>query len=174
MKAVILFLLTGAAYASGDGHAGPSTLIPAAVNLIILFGAIIYFTKDTIVGFFNDKSVSVQNMIESASVKAKEAKLMMEVQQKKINGADSEIESLGKDVEDMLSTFDSNYSKEVSERIQNLKEDAAQKIEAEKNELLDELNSNLLDEVISKTKTMLNNDSSLSSEATKKIIEGIK
>jgi F0F1-type ATP synthase membrane subunit b/b' len=174
VKVVILFLLTGAAYASGDGHAGPSTLIPAAVNLLILFGAITYFTKDIIIGFFNDKSVSIQNMIQSASVKAKEAKLMMEVQQKKINGADAEIETLGKDVEDMLSSFDSDYSKEVTERIQNLKEDAGQKIEAEKNELLDELNSKLLDEVISKTKVMLKNDSGLSSEATKRIIEGVK
>jgi F0F1-type ATP synthase membrane subunit b/b' len=174
VKAVILFLLTGAAYAAGDGHAGPSSLIPAAVNLIILFGAITYFTKDTIVGFFNDKSKSTQDMIERASVKAKEAKLMMEVQQKKINGADAEIQSLGKDVEDVLTSFDSNYSKEVSERIQNLKEDAGQKIEAEKNELLNELNSNLLDEVLSKTKMSLRNDKSLNADATKRIIEGIK
>ena len=64
--------------------------------------------------------------------------------------------------------------KEVIDRIQNLKEDAGQKIESEKNGLMEELNSHLLDDVISKTKAMLKNDKNLNDEATKRIIEGVK
>lgn len=174
MKVLILLVMSGSAYAAGDGHGSPWDLIPAAVNVSILFGFLIYKLKTPAREFFNNKSTSVSEMIERASVKAKEAQMMMEMQNKKIQGADEEISKLEKEAEEQIAIYKSTYETEVQDRIKNMKEDAGVKIEAEKKELLDELNSNLLAEVIAKTKNTLKTNNALAESATKNIIEGIK
>jgi F0F1-type ATP synthase membrane subunit b/b' len=175
MKILILLAMSGSAYASGDGHhASAWDLIPAAVNVSLLFGFLIYKLKTPATEFFKNKSSSVSEMIERAAVKAKEAKMMMEMQNKKMQGAGEEVTKLEKEADDQIASFKKNYEVEVQDRIKNMKEDAGQKIEAEKKELLDELNSNLLAEVIAKTKKTLKSNSSLGESATKSIIQGIK
>ena len=174
MKILLMLVMSGSAFAAGDGHGGPMDLIAPAVNLSILLGFLAYKLKGPASNFFSGKSASVSEMMERASVKAKEAEMMMQMQSKKMEGANEEISKIESDVDSEISKFKTAYESEVQERIRKMKEEAGLKIEAEKKELLDELNSTLLDQVIAKTKATLKNDNTLNENATKGIVEGIK
>ena len=174
MKFLLLSLIfsSTSAFAEGSGHAGD--LIPAAFNVLLLVGLIIYFTKDTLKAHFAKKSADTKEVIERAASKAKEAAMMMEMQQKKMNSLDSEIQSMEGDVDSELSLFEADYKNSLATRVANLKTDAGQKIEAERKGLLDDLNSTLLDQVIAKSKAMIKAEPTLSSDAAKNMIQGLK
>lgn len=173
MKSVLLLVLilfSGVAFAGGTG---PGSLVAPAVNVTILVCALIYFLKTPAKAFFSNKSSSVSEMLERASSKAKEAEMMMEVQRKKAESSEQEIKKLEAEHADMINSFDKNYQKEVEERIVKMKEDANQKIESERKELVEELNANLLDLVVAKAKNQIKNNPTMAETATKNIIEGL-
>ncbi len=170
LVALITVAISGAAFAAGTG---PGSLIAPATNVLLLLGALIYFLRKPAKEFFASKSSSIHEMLERASSKAKEAEAMMEIQRKKTSGADEEIKNLEMESQAVIKTFEAKYKTGIEQRIVLMKEDAGMKIEAEKKELLDELNSNLLDLVISKVKIQIKADAKLTSGATKNIIEGL-
>lgn len=174
MKFIFALLLSGTAFAAGDGHGGgPETLISSAVNLGLLLTFLVWKLKGPMSSFFATKSEETREMIERAASKAKEAQVMLETQKKKSEGADAEISKMETEANDLLAKFESDYKVEVEKRINSLKEDAGQKIEAEKKELLDDLNSQLLDQVIANTKNKLQADGNLGNDATKRILQGL-
>lgn len=166
----ILFSLSLNSFAAGDG---PTSLIPAAVNVTILVFALIFMLRKPAQEMFSSKSSSVSEMLERASSKAKEAEMMMLAQKKKTEGAEAEVSKLEEESASLVKSFEKSYSDEVATRIIKLKEDAGQKIEAEKKEMLGELNSNLLNLVVEKAKTQIKSDKSLADNATKNIVEGL-
>jgi len=152
MKFIFAFLLSGVAYAAGDGHGGgPETLISSAVNLSLLLGFLIWKLKGPMKTMFVSKSTDTKEMIERAASKAKEAQMMIETQKKKSESVDAEISKLEKESTEQLAKFEQDYKVDVEKRVNKLKEDAGQKIEAEKKELLDNLNSQLLSAIALKT-----------------------
>lgn len=172
MKYLVLFFVSSNLYAAGAG--GPMDLVAPFTNVIILVGLIIYLTRNTIKSFFSNKSKSIKDMMERAAVKAKEAEVMLQAQEKKIKALDAEINKLNKEAEEELVEFEKKYKVEVENRIQKLKEDAGQKINSEKAELLNQLNSRLIEEVLEKTRNKLRGDSSLSENATKNLLEELR
>lgn len=169
-----LILGSGAASAAGDGHGSPADLIPAFINLFILLSILVWVLRKPIKNYYTGKSEDVKNILERASVKAKEAEMMMEAQRKKINGVADEIDGIYKETESSISKYKVDYANEVEERISKLKEDAAMKIEAEKTEQMNRLNSNFLDEVIARAKKAIKENPELGSKATEKTLEGLK
>ena len=174
MKVLVLLALSGTAYASGDSHGSPTDLIPSFFNVFLLGGFLVWKLKGVFKNHFETKSKSISEVMERANVKAKEAEMMMAMQQKKIDGMTEEISKINSDVTTDIEKFKNDYSKDVQDRIKKLKNDAAQKIESEKKELADELNETLVDSVIAKAKEVLKNDKSLNEKATSKILEGLK
>lgn len=172
MKFLIMFLFSSTAYAAGAG--GPSDLIPSMINIVLLIGLLTYLLKDTLKSHFKTKSEEIASKVERASAKAKEAKFMMEREQKKMSAVDAEIASLETDVKTQLSQFETDYKNSIEARKASLKTDAAMKIEAEKKDLLDDLNSKLLDNVIAKSRNILESNPELNTEAARKMIEGLK
>lgn len=169
MKYILICLLSFEALAAGGG--GPSDLVPSAVNVLILGLILVFLLKNKLSAFFTSKSSDIQEMMERAAIKAKEAEMMMEMQRKKISGAQEEIEKMKTDVSSQISKFKSDYAKEVDERIVKMKDDAGQKIEAEKAALMAGLNNELLDQVILKTKTKIKQENGLAVQATNNLIE---
>lgn len=156
--------------AGGSGHGQVTDIIPNAVNLSLLIIILTVLLKSKLSTFFSDKSESVSEMVERAEIKAKEAQLMMEKQRKKIEGADAEITKLKSEIDEQISSFETEYSKEVDHRIIKMKEDAGHKIEAEKVALMNALNSSLLDQVIVNAKKKIKSEGSLKSKATESLI----
>lgn len=168
---IFLALLCSRAVFAADG--GVTSLIPAFVNVSILLVALVYLLKDKTRVFFSDKSVAISDMINRASAKAKEAEEMMAIQKSKISNVDEEIKLLKIENEKLLATFESNYTKDVQGRIAKLEEDTKSKVEAEKAEMLSEINANLLDLVINNAKDKIKANTSLSEKATANLIKGL-
>lgn len=173
MKFVLSSAIFITEYALAAGG-GPADLLPAFLNFGILFLFLGWKLKKPLTGYFSNKSDEIKSILDRANVKAKEAEMMMQMQKKKIDGMNDEINKIKTDVELQASEFKNNYKKEIDERIEKLKEDANLKVEAERKEQLNSLNETILNNVIAKTKTILRNDSSLSEAATKKVLEGYK
>lgn len=176
MKFLVLLILSGSAIASGDNenHGSPTDLIAAFFNVFLLAGLLIWKLKGVFKKHFEEKSKTVSEVMERANVKAKEAQMMLDMQNKKIQNLEQEIAQLHSETENDISKFRSEYSKEVQDRITKLKNDAAIKIESEKQELANELNETLIDTVIAKAKQVLKNEKSLNEKATANILEGLK
>lgn len=173
MKKLILaqlILMSEITIAAGSGH-GASTLIAPAVNFTILLVGLAYFLGKPAKEFFATKSTSISDMMAKAESKAKEAQMMMEVQSKKSQGSEAEIKKLEEENSELISAFEKNYKNEVQDRILKMKEDAGQKIEAEKTEMINSLNSNLLDIVIANAKNTIKADGNLAQSAAKSIVE---
>ncbi len=174
MKFLIISLLfSEIALAAGDGHGSVGDLVAPAVNFSILLVAIIYLLKDKAKMYFSEKSTTINEMMKRAESEAKEAELMMANQKKKMESAEVEIAQKQKEVEEMLSNFEKEYQAEVQSKIERMKEDAGQKIEAERSELLQELNASLLDQVIAQAKSQIKSDKNLSSSASNNIMKGL-
>jgi F-type H+-transporting ATPase subunit b len=173
MKLIILTSLIITNYAMAAGG-GPADLLPAFLNFGLLFLFLGWKLKKPLTGYFSTKSDEIKTILDRANVKAKEAEMMMQMQKKKIDGMSDEITRIKSDVELQASEFKTNYSKEIDERIEKLKEDANLKVEAERKQQLNSLNESILNNVIAKAKTILRNDSSLADSATKNVLEGYK
>lgn len=171
---LFFFVVTGNAIAAGDGHGHASDLIPSFVNLGLLLTFLGWKLKQPAKEYFEKKSSNISEVLERANVKSKEAGMMLQMQQKKIDGMDKEISKIFEDVKTSISSFKDAYSNDVNERIKKLKDDAAQKIEAEKKQMMDQVNSLLLDEVIVKTKSIIKNDNNINSNVTKNILQDLK
>ncbi|MEX0799239.1 MAG: ATP synthase F0 subunit B [Bacteriovoracaceae bacterium] len=169
-----LFLAAGAASAAGKGAGSPLDLVPGFVNLTILLAFLIWVLKKPISNYFVGKSENVKSILERASVKAKEAEMMMNAQQKKINSVADEIDKILTDADQSVESFKSEFKTEVDERITKMKEDAALKIEAEKKEQLNKLNNSFLDEVIARAKTHIRENPESRTNATDKALEGLR
>ena len=175
MKYLVLLMLNSEiVLAAGSGHGSPMDLLPSAVNVLILASLIIFGLRGKLSAFFTAKSTSITEMLESASAKAKEAEMMMEMNKKKMDGAAAEIAQKKSDATETIASFEKEYKAEVELRVSKMKEDAGQKIEAEKIEMLSELNATLLDEVIAKAKSQIKSDSKLSDNAAKNLIQGLQ
>lgn len=172
MKALVILLFSTSAYAAGAG--GPGDLLPSFFNVFLLIALIAYVLKEPLRNYFKTRSKETAQQVESASAKAKEAKFMMEREQKKMQAIDAEISSLDNDVKSQLTQFEKDYKNSITARVATLKTDAAQKIESERKDLLDELNSTLLDQVIGKSKEILRANPELNTEAARHMIEGRK
>ncbi len=176
MKSILaLLLVNGTVHAAGGtGHGSPSDLIPSFVNIGLLAAGLLYILIPIMKDYFKTKSQDVKNIMERASVKAKEADMLMAAQKKKLSNLESEVEAIKKDGATEVSTYKSNYEKDVESRISNLKQEASKKIETEKQELANNLNEQLLDAVIANAKTKIKADQGLNTEATNKILEGLR
>jgi F0F1-type ATP synthase membrane subunit b/b' len=153
---IVFITINNTAFAAGgSGHGSASDLIWPFINVTVLAGILLYILIPKMKVHFLAKSTDVTSIMERANVKAKEAQMLMDVQNKKLNNLDSEISEINKDGENEISNFKSGYAKEVETRISKLKEDAAKKIETEKQDLANNLNEELLDAVIASAKSKI-------------------
>jgi len=151
----------------------PSLIWPA-FNVAVLASLLIWKLKTPARNYFNTRAQTIASIMERAQAKAKEAEMMMQMQRKKLDGLDAEIKKINSETDLEIEKFKSNYHQEVHERIAKLKTDASMKIEAEKKQLSEQLNSVLLDQVVAKAKVTFKGDKELNNKATSKILEGLK
>jgi F0F1-type ATP synthase membrane subunit b/b' len=176
--AVTLIMSTAAA-ASGDGHGGDhhassiTSLLAPAVNVSILIGLLVWKLKKPFESFFTNKATEVENTLERASLKSKEAKIMLEGEERKMANLSSEIKSIQSQAQNEISTYEKNLSKETEDKIQKLKVDANSKIQADKKGMLDELNEELLSAVVEKTKSKIKSNKEYQDKAAAKLLQGL-
>lgn len=169
---VFCLMSVGNAFAAG-GSGSPKDLLWPFFNVTVLAALLLYKLIPVMKKHFGEKAKTIAEVMERASVRAKEAQMLMDVQKKKLDSLDDEITNLKKEGDDEVSSYKDTYTKEVDERIVKLKSDAAKKIETEKQEMANDLNEELLNAVIANAKVKIKGDNALSASATNKILEGL-
>jgi F0F1-type ATP synthase membrane subunit b/b' len=168
-----LGLVTKAYGAGNGGHGSVADLVAPAFNVIVLAGFLVWKLKGPLKDHFNAKSEEVANTLERASLKSKEAQLMLENQQRKMANLENEVKAIHGQSETDVLLFEKNMSKELEDKSHKLKLDANNKIQADKKAMLDELNNQLLDEVITKTKSTIKTNKDYQSKVSTKLLQGL-
>lgn len=169
----ILALTITKAYAAGGGHGSITDLVAPAINVGILLGVLAWKLKGPLHNFFVSKAEEVSNTLERASLKSKEAQMMLDSETRKMTNLQNEISNIQKQAENDVLVFEKNLSKETEDKTQKLKADANSKIQADKKALMDELNAELLNEVIKKTKTTIKTNKDYQNKVSSKLLQGL-
>jgi F-type H+-transporting ATPase subunit b len=170
MKIIISLLIVLVADAHAAGSGGIGGLIWPAVNLTALIALLIYLTRGMIKNYFKNRAQDLSSSIQAAKSKSVEAEEMLKMQKSKINNLDNELKKIETDINNEIKNFEASYKAETEEKIAKLKVDATARIEAEKKQLMSQLNAVLLEEVVNKAKEKVRADSNLSTKATDKLL----
>ena len=166
-----LSILIDSAFAAGNGgHGSVTDLIAPFVNVAVLGGFLAWKLKKPLSDYFSKMSEDISNTLERASLKSKEAEVMLQAQQKKMATVDSETKEILRQAEQEVKNYEKNYAREVEEKSFKLKTDATAKIEAERKAMIGALNASLLDEVIARAKTTIKGNKDFQNKASAKIL----
>lgn len=174
----VLALSITKVYAAGGGHgaehhASIFDLIAPAVNVGILLGVLVWKLKGPLRDYFVSKANEVSNTLERANLKSKEAQIMLDGETRKMSNLANEIKAIHQQAENDVLTFEKNLSKENQDKIQKLKTDSSLKIQADKKVIIDELNAELLNQVIKKTKTTIKTNKDYQNKVSSKLLQGL-
>lgn len=158
---------------AGAHHGSVSDLLAPLVNVVVLVGFLVWKLKKPLSDMFTKQAEEISNLLERASLKSKEAEVMLLSQEKKMANLEHEIKEIHRSTENEIKTFDKNYAREIEEKSFKLKTDATAKIEAERKAITDELHASLLDEVISKTKSTIRGNKEYQSKASSRMLGDI-
>lgn len=173
----ILMSLTSTAMAAGNGEAhDPSIkdLMYPAINFTLLVGFAIWKLKGPLKSMFDKQVDDVVAMMNSAEERNKDANAKLSEMQSKVSGLESEVAKITSDYKSDVSNFAINQEKERLSVIERTVRDNKYKINGEEKNLIEELNSDLLDSVIAKTKQTISANAALQATATKNIVSEIR
>ncbi|MFP5457650.1 MAG: hypothetical protein ACLGG7_02855 [Bacteriovoracia bacterium] len=163
-------LLSPLVFAAGNGgHGSVTDLIAPFVNVAILVSFLVWKLKKPLSDMFTAKAVEIENTLERASLKSKEAEVMLQAQNKKMATVDSEVKEILRQAEVDVKAFEKSFAREIEDKTFKLKSDASAKIEAEKKGMIAALNASLLDEVIQKAKATIRASKDNQQKASSKI-----
>jgi len=172
---LLLVLLSQNILAAGDGsHGSVSDLLFPAINFSALIFGLIYLMRKPMAEMFNNNAKQVSDLFEYAEQKDKEAKIKLEMFQKKMDNLDGERNKIIKNAEKEAQAFIETSKSESTEYLDRLARDSKAKVQYEKNSLENEIRESLVNEVITKAKAKISSDKDLSNKATKKLISQIK
>lgn len=180
MKSIIYFsfllTLSSAAFAeeaAAHHEASIFDLKYPLVNFIILL-AILSKVVKPLREKFNKHSDDIKSLMDSAARNNKDAEEKLSKFQAKIKNLDSELVKITTDYQSDVAQFTKNQSEETQTTISRMKRDLENKLEGEKKELIDELNHELINKVVSSTQATIKNNKDYTVKATQKIISELR
>ncbi len=180
VKAIYSFMfimMSSVAMAASEGaHHEPSIkdLMYPAINFIVLVGFLVWKLKGPMKDMFDKKAADIQSLMTSAAQKNKDAEERLKNLQGKMANLPGELSKIQKDYESDVANFITTQSAETQSVIARAKRDYENKIEGEKNELVEKLNEDLLNSVIAKTQQTINGSGDMKKNATSKIVSALR
>lgn len=172
---IALGIATKAWSSSEGGHHGSITdLIAPAFNVIVLFGVLIFATKDKLKSYFVSYSESISGTLQRADMKSKEAHLMLENQKSRLASLEADVSNIHSQSEADVVIFEKKLAMETEEKIAKFKIDANSKVAADKKQMIDDLNTELLEQVIKKTKSTIKDNKDYQSKVSSKMLQGLQ
>lgn len=169
--------LTATAVAAESGaHHEPSIkdLMYPAINFAVLAGFLIWKLKKPMNEMFNKNASEVESLMNSAAQKNKDAEERLKTLTNKMSNLPSEVSKIQNDYESDVKTFAQTQGLETQDHIVRTERDFDKKLEGEKNELVEKLNEDLLNNVIAKTKQTINGNADMKTRATSKIVSELR
>lgn len=181
MKAILKYsfmfaALSSQAIAASGKHHEPSIadLTYPAINFIVLAGFLIWKLKKPMTEMFNKKSDEVKSLMTSAAEKSKAAQDRLNTLQNKMKNLDSEVAKIKSDYESDAATFTKTQASETQMTIARVKRDLENKLEGERNEMVEQINQDLLSKVIEKTQQTIKGSADMKTRATQKIVSELR
>jgi F-type H+-transporting ATPase subunit b len=169
--------LTATAVAAESGaHHEPSIkdLMYPAINFAVLAGFLVWKLTKPMKEMFNKNASDVESLMNSAAQKNKDAEERLKTLTSKMNNLPSEVSKIQNDYESDVKTFAQTHGEETQAHIVRTQRDFDKKLEGEKNELVEKLNEDLLNNVIAKTKQTINGNADMKNRATSKIVSELR
>lgn len=172
LLAVFLFLRSELAFAGYEDESIWDTLHPW-LNFVVLFGFIGYKLKPIISNGFTKNSEDIEGLYVVAEQKDKEAQIKLEMFTKKVHTLESSHEKILAQAKEDLKKFEKSYAEETDGNISRLKKDAVLRVQAEKEQMIQQLNTNILNEIITAAKKDIRADKSKQTKATEKLLQDL-
>jgi len=176
VKSFFLALITSVAFAEEEAAHHEASIFDLKyplVNFIILL-AILSKVVKPLREKFNKEALDVKSLMDSAARNNQDAQEKLVTFQSKIKNLDSELIKITTDYESDAAQFAKNQSDETQTIISRMKRDLENKLDGERKELIDGLNHDLINQVISKTQTSIKSNTELTAKATNKIISELR
>ncbi|MFZ4712897.1 MAG: hypothetical protein ACOYL6_04250 [Bacteriovoracaceae bacterium] len=177
---VLVIAISALAEEHGGGHGAhgghiPSAkdLIAPAFNFIVLFGFLLWKLKAPMQKYFTTKAKKVSEILDRAQVKSKEAQVLFDLNTRKNKDVEQEAANIQKNAEEDAKKFALECDKEAKDKTEKIRSEAIGRVEAEKKALINQLNKELIDEVIMKSKKMITTDANIKKDLTNKVVKEI-
>ncbi len=175
IKTIIFTIASNSILAAGGASQGSvSDLLFPAINFFALLFGLIYLMRKPMTEMFNNNAKQVTNLFEYAEKKDKEARIKLEIFEKKMDNLEGEKNKIIKNAENETKSFIEESKAGSVEYLNRLSQDSKAKVQYEKETLENEIKESLVDEVISKAKEKIAASGQLSAKATGQLISGIK
>lgn len=166
-------LAEGGGHGDTAHHGSVTDLIAPAVNVALLVGFLVWKLKTPLKNHFDKAAEEVSNTLERASLKSKEAKIMLDNEERKLAHLSTEIKNINAQSEADVVSFERKLTTEIEEKSHKLKIDANAKIQADKKMMVDSLNAELLDQVLKKTKATIKGNQDYQNKVSNKLLQGL-
>jgi F0F1-type ATP synthase membrane subunit b/b' len=143
------------------------------INFIILL-AILSKVVKPLREKFNKQADDVKSLMDSAAKNNIDAEERFNAFQAKIKNLDSELVKIVAEYESDAAQFAKNQNEETITTIARMKRDLENKLDGEKTELIDELNHDLVNKVVSSTKATISSNKDYQVKATQKIVSELR
>jgi F-type H+-transporting ATPase subunit b len=144
------------------------------LNFVLLFGFIIWKGKAPLSAMFDKNSDSVKSQMDSAEKQSKDANEKLNSLENKMKNIDTELVKITGDYNEDVAVFTKTTGEETNTTLARMKRDVENKIDGEKKELADQLNHDLLNLVVGKAQGKIGANRDLKTQATSKIVAGMK
>lgn len=156
--------------AAGSGDGSIFDLKFAVVNSVIFFGILYKALKTPLKNYFKNNSEEISSVFNRAQTKAKEAKLRLEMFEKKLNDSELEAQKIIDQAKKDSTALELERKAELGVRTQKMKEEAKIRMELERSASLNQLNKNLVEEVVEKARSMVSSDKKNQNGFSKKLL----
>lgn len=155
-------------------HEASAWDLKAQVFNFVIFLAILSKVIKPLREKFNSQAADVKAQMESAARNIKDADDKLAQFEDKIKNLDSDLIKIVADYELEEAQFAKNKKEETQTLIARMKVDLENKLEGEKEELIDELNHDLINKVVSSTKATIKSNTSYQAKATQNIVSELR
>ena len=174
LSSLILIIAPHTLFAAGDSHGGSVwELSYPAFNFLLLFSFLLWKLRRPISEAFDNNAKLIRESYELAEERDKEARLKYEMFRQKLDNFTSESNQILNNVEKDAENFSAQRNKDMNSTIERMKRDIDSKLTHEKNILVQNLNKELVNNIINKTKANIQNDNTLKRRAAQKLLNEI-
>ena len=174
MLGIFIFVFSFSVYAASEGMPQVTDLASPLVNFAIFAGILYWALKEPVKNYFSRYKNNIAMLYEQAQVKQREADVKLDECKRKMKNLSEETARVFAQAEKNAVDFGNQYQNEMQNKMEKFKVDAQIRLKAEKVSLINELNKELVESVLARTKTALEQDTSLRSKAATNLIKGLQ
>ena len=160
-------------FAAGGSRDKMQLFWGAVLNFSILLIAFLLKGRPALKSYFVGKHEDIKSTSERALIQKNEAEIKLESQLKKNNELPQLLEGINQDLSEEIHAFEKSKKEESSKQLINLEKDSASKVENTKNEILNKINNELIDEIITIAKKKVGNNPELQRKVSESLSKGL-